>query len=745
VRIPLDYYRILGVPIQATNEQLSQAHGDRSLQLPRREYSDMAIAARKQLLDKAWKVLSDPQQRAEYDLQFLESVTEKNEPIEPEDQLSTLETETAQKTVFAPYTPYLEIAPQQFIGAMLILQELGEYHLVIELGTAHLASLESENEQILRGDIALTIALAYLELSREQWQRREYENAASSGSKGLELLEKKNLFANVREEIRTDLYRLRPYRILELLALGRDKVLERRTGLQLLKEMLQARQGIDGKGDDCSGLSVDNCLRFIQQIRVYLTAQEQQELFETEAERPSAVAKYLAVYALIARGFAHKQPALIVRAREFLKQLSQRQDVYLEQAVCALLLGQTQEASQALEGSQEKETLVFIKQQSEGAPDLLPGLCAYGERWLQTEVFSHFRDLATQKASLKDYFGDAEVEAYLDEWSANPQIEEQQIKNNDRAIEGEMMAKTRTGRKQSLQERKSQRTYEPVSNRSQYYNGQELPPTSSGRTATLAVPLKTPSQLQQITQFRDYGRDSSNFSDDRGVVPASRHSTVAPPRRRRGGVGGTLARVPQTKKRSRSSLKLRRLLLVIALLFSGVGAMGMLFKWVQDARSPLTALSGEQLLLELNRPPIEIPSANATVMSTEVLSEQGAEDAIATWLANKNLAFGKAHQVEKLDDILTGTLLSQWRDRAQTLKLGGDYWQYEHDLKILSLKTDTQNPDLAIVDASVREVANYYQGGQLDRGRSYNENLQVRYELVRQQEQWLIKSIKVID
>lgn len=744
MRIPLDYYRILGVPIQATDEQLNQAYGDRSLQLPRREYSERAIATRKQLLDKACKVLSDPQQRAEYDLQFLESVTEKNEQIQTDGEPLLTETETIQKSARDRYIPYLEIASQQFIGAMLILQELGEYDLVIELGTARLEQGEQESEQAAKNDIALTIALAYLELSREQWQRREYENAAILGTKGLELLEKEKLFANVREDIRTDLYRLRPYRILELLALSQDKIVERRTGLQLLKEMLQARQGIDGRGDDCSGLSVDNCLRFIQQIRVYLTAQEQQELFEVEAERPSAVAKYLAVYALIARGFAHKQPALIVRARELLKQLSQRQDVYLEQAICALLLGQTQEASQALEGSQEEETLAFIKQQSEGAPDLLPGLCAYGERWLQTEVFSHFRDLATQKASLKEYFADAEVEAYLDRWSANSQLEERSFENKDRSIKGETMTKTRTGRRQNLQDRKSQRTYEPVLDRSHaYYQTQALSTTASGRTATLTAPIKTPSQLQ--VTHRGNGNNSSKFSANRGVATAERHNTLAPSRRRTRGAKLPPARLPHLEKRSKSFQKLKRLLLVIALLFSGVGAMGLLFKWVQEARSPLTALRGEQLLLELHRPPIKIPSANATIMSEGVLTEQGAERAIATWLDSKNLAFGKEHQVEKLDDILTGSLLSQWSDRAQTLKSGGNYWQYQHDLEIISLKTDTQNPDLATVDASVREVAHYYQNGKLNKGRSYDENLKVRYELVRQQKQWQIQSIRVID
>ena len=59
MRIPLDYYRILGLPIQATAQQLSQAYRDRTLQLPRREYSEAAIASRKTLLEKAYGVLRD--------------------------------------------------------------------------------------------------------------------------------------------------------------------------------------------------------------------------------------------------------------------------------------------------------------------------------------------------------------------------------------------------------------------------------------------------------------------------------------------------------------------------------------------------------------------------------------------------------------------------------------------------------------------------------------------------------------
>ena len=71
MRIPLDYYRILGLPIQATAEQLKQSHRDRTLQVPRREYSELAIEARRQLIDMAYSVLGDSMRRAEYDQEFL--------------------------------------------------------------------------------------------------------------------------------------------------------------------------------------------------------------------------------------------------------------------------------------------------------------------------------------------------------------------------------------------------------------------------------------------------------------------------------------------------------------------------------------------------------------------------------------------------------------------------------------------------------------------------------------------------
>ena len=76
MQIPLDYYRILGLPMQATAEQLEQAHRDRTLQLPRREYSEYAIKSRKQLVDAAHVALKDSGTRQAYDAQLLAAGTE---------------------------------------------------------------------------------------------------------------------------------------------------------------------------------------------------------------------------------------------------------------------------------------------------------------------------------------------------------------------------------------------------------------------------------------------------------------------------------------------------------------------------------------------------------------------------------------------------------------------------------------------------------------------------------------------
>ncbi|MGL5792819.1 MAG: J domain-containing protein, partial [Waterburya sp.] len=428
MRIPLDYYQILGVTIQASAQQLEQAYSDRLLQQPRREYNEQAIQARRELIQHAYQVLSDSEQKAAYDAQFFVNmqsvetagVTAISETAAPATELMP---ENSQPTAVLT-NPTIEIASSQLLGALLIFHEFGEYELALKLGidfynSQEFTALQRQQDEVTRKatqeNIILALALAYLELGREQWHQQEYENAALSDQLGLDLLKQENLFPQIQEELELDLYKLRPYRVLELISQNLVNSPERSRGFELLREMLLQRQGIEGKGEDLSGLSFDQFLCFIQQLRTYLTSAEQQQLFDSEAQSESAIANYLAVYALLGRGFSLKQPELILRAQRKLDLLSDKQDVAWEQAVSALLLGHTEKAIKKLQSSQDTSKLVQVQQHSPESIDLLPGICFYSEKWLQEDVLAQFIDLVGNPLTLKEYFAEREVQKYLEE------------------------------------------------------------------------------------------------------------------------------------------------------------------------------------------------------------------------------------------------------------------------------------------------------------------------------------------
>lgn len=779
VRIPLDYYRILGLPIQATAEQLQQAHRDRTQQLPRREFSDAAIDARKELIDEAYAILSDLAQRQDYDAGFLAKSYELLEvgrsDLSSEEEMGSLPLSKNASNSDAgvdPYTPSVEIQESQFIGALLILLELGEYELVLKLGRPYLSSgnfsIRNGNfgdPDIVSADIVLTVAFACLELGREQWQQGQYENAAESLETGQELLLREGIFANIRGEMQADLFKLRPYRILELLALPVSQAIARRQGLSLLEDMLQDRGGIDGTGDDQSGLSVDDFLRFIQQLRSYLTAAEQQTLFEAESRRPSAVATYLAVYGLLARGFAERQPALIRRAKSMLVRLGTRQDVHLEQAVCALLLGQTEEASRALELSQEFESLVFIREHSQESPDLLPGLCLYSERWLQTEVFPHFRDLARKQASLKEYFADEGVQAYLEELPNEPEATPHWKTSQPAATYRQPATRTDFGARSDQRMQVGQRVEQGI--------GQGFSVTST--TATMepdyavdgranangaATGATARSAAELSTAERTATADSQN-----GARTATRSRQRLENRVTRGGESGrsplpdyaydqpngtqVIAGDVAARRRTSGgrSLRLDRLLLLAALgLLSLVIVGALLSKLLRGNPQASQAVASEAEQVKSLQPILSdfASKEGSAIAASGPLTTANAPALVEAWLAAKSAALGESHDTSQLDKILVDPALSEQQARAEEIKTSNSYWKYDHsNLQIISVETSQDNPDQAMLEASLSEKGDLYTDGKLDKSSSYDSSVKVRYSLLRQDGQWHIRDWQV--
>lgn len=768
MRIPLDYYRILSVPVKATSEQLEQAYSDRLQQQPRHEYSERALEARRKLIVSAYQVLSDIEQRANYDARFLVNM----QPIEASESSDDNDTKTPATDVTQDVggvslaNSTIEIPSAQLLGALLILHELGEYETVLKIGIEYFNYKLEETQTAAatidstRQDLILAIALAYLELGREQWQRHEYENAAVSGEMGIDLLDRQSLFPELREELELDLHKLRPYQVLELISQNPTESPERTKGFQLLRSMLIQRQGIEGNSDP-SGLNFERFLGFIQQLRTFLTSAEQQQLFDNESQQDSAIANYLAVYALFGRGFSLKQPELIIRAQRKLDSLSEKQDVSWEQTVAALLLGHTEKAINKLQHAPDTSKLEMVRQYGANNSDLLPGLCFYSEQWLLKEVVTQFEDLSGTRVTLKEYFADRQVQACLDEL-APPKIDA--VSTSDRKAVQHSLHQDRTKIKVRGFWHKCLNLFSSEAASAKVKNTAKVP-----RAERELVRIANSGNLSQnvSSSATTTGGDRSSHSAHKQrvyrttIVPSSnlhqhqQHIRTSPslplqPKAKTRAVPSEVIEKAQKAKRKRLSKRKRgkaTLLqgwLFIFGLILGVGSLGYIATKLFLFPSPQN-VNRAQLAIAISQPAVEIPPKETKpVVARSITFTETARETIQSWLDSKSAAFGKEYQIEQLNSILTEPLLTTWRDRALAYQRGQFYREYEHQLKVRSAKIDPQNPNKATIEAEVKEAAQHYQSGQLDEAQSYDDNLLVRYQLVRQEDKWLLQATEVL-
>ncbi|MBE9046785.1 DUF4101 domain-containing protein [Pleurocapsales cyanobacterium LEGE 10410] len=773
MRIPLDYYRILSVPIKATPEQLEQAKSDRLLQQPRREYSEQAIQARQELIQHSYKILSDPESRAAYDADFLVNMQSLATAIPPEidetAETAEIAPEVTEDVALPSPNPTIEIPHSQLVGALLILHELGEYELVLRIGIDYFNNQRLQEKQVsqpvsvgqesyrrspqpeqISGDTAeeniiLALALAYLELGREQWHRQEYEHAAVSSQMGINLLQQKDLFPQIKEELESDLYKLRPYRILELISRNSVKTPERAKGFQLLQAMLLQRQGIEGKGEDRSGLSFDQFLCFIQQLRTYLTSAEQQQLFDNDSQRDSAIASYLAVYALLGRGFSLKKPELILRAQRKLERLSEKQDVSWEQTISALLLGHTDKAIDKLKNSQDTTKLKQVQQHSPNSTDLLIDLCFYGEQWLQKEVLTQFPDLKTTRLTLKEYFSDRQVITCLEE-----------LPPPTAAVAQTRTASATSSVRPTITKANQQSKVGSTKLGSFWRNLFSTEKTASVKAASSGSTINSEQKL--VAPSINHSRNATIRRDRHGVAPPrnSRHKSTPikgkslslPLETKRAVPASVIQKAQGTKKRRKRKLSTATLwkgwLFVLGLIL-GTGTIG--FIGIKLLLNPAAERANEaQLTIAISQPAIELPTKQEqpAAATPELTFAEKSQQTIQTWLDSKSAAFGKEHQIDQLNNILAEPLLRVWRDRAVAYQQGNAYRDYQHQLKLRSAAIDPNNPNKATVEAEVKEVAQHYQSGQLDNAQSYDDNLLVRYQLIRQGEKWLIENSEVL-
>jgi tetratricopeptide (TPR) repeat protein len=739
MRIPLDYYQILGVPTAATMGQIQQAYADRNLQQPRHEYTSTAIESRRKLLGDAYEVLAHPSERSQYDASQMEANPHFPAGEQPPSSL--------------------EIPADRLLGGLLIMSEIGEYERLLTIAWPLLGSdqilqqsIGSADLEETRNSLYLTVALTLLELGREEWRQNKPAEGCQALETSIKLLRQQGVYPTVQAEINKELSKFRPQYILSLLCTADTSVENHQQALSLLQEVVSACS--NPQGYKTYGMTQDGFIAYIDQIRRYLTTHEQQSLFEEPAlQSGNPVFTYLLVYAMVARGFYYQMPELVHRAKQLLlKNLGRRQDVFIEQALCYLLLGQTKEAQNALERSQDRESLEYIRKNSTTSEDLLLGLCRYSELWFQSQVFPHFADLTHHKASLQGYFDNRQVQAYLDDLP--PASGDLTLFNE---TSGELSPFANVPASVALPAFGTPSS--PIFGSAPIAQSQvDLPlversvvtrPSIPPNAGDNVVPFERPQKKRASVPDAMFMEDSSDIDE------SSRLPLAEPP------VGeGNLAPVESTAlaHRPKSTLTRRKrwrpILLRQALI--GFGGLFTAIALVIIAHNTLKTRTlidiGNQKKISPPAAPIEkatvatlpktSPQAEVAAATDSKLTIANAQVLVESWLQAKGKALSAQYDVAALDQILADPALARAKRRSTEAKADGAYWEHQHAVKIDAI---SNSPGGGMIEATVNEMSKFYTADQqLDGNHSYDKSVRVRYALVKHNGRWLIKDMTVI-
>ena len=350
--------------------------------------------------------------------------------------------------------------------------------------------------------------------------------------------------------------------------------------------------------------------------------------------------------------------------------------------------------------------------------------------------------------TLKGYFADPQVQTYLEELA--PPAPTKVVKNKIQtkpAVQKITAKNTRTTgimslwRNMFLEEKSSAvASSKPATVQTEMAGGTTFTHERGMSTATIERSTVSPTKRSAVPNHAS--RQPPSGSGKSLSLPLQpKHRAVPPSVIQRSNNHHPKAH----RRRKRSPETLWKGWLFIIGLILGVGTIANLGMKL-FLSSPKQTADRIQLAIALERPAVEIPpKPTKPVVVPKLTFKQQSQQVIQSWLTSKSAAFGKEHQIDKLNDILAEPLLTTWRDRAKTYQQENLYREYEHGIVMRSAIIDPTDKNRATVEAEVKEVAKHYQNDRLDNAQSYDDNLLVRYQLVRQGEKWLIDRAEVLE
>ncbi len=392
VELPIDHFRLLGVSPSAETESVLRTLQLRLDRCPDQGFTHEVLMQRAELLRLSADLLSDAARRQDYESTLLKLGRD-----HPEE------------------TAGLEMPSSREVAGLMLLWEAHAPHETFQLTRQVLQppqapALGSGRES----DLALLAALSCRDAARQDQDQRRYESAAGLLTEGLQLLQRMGKLPDHRQRLQTDLEQLTPYRILDLLSRDLAEQAARQEGLVMLETFVQERGGLEGGAAELTtaGMDQGSFELFFQQIRRFLTVQEQIDLYGRWERFGSSDASFLSVMALAAAGFSQRKPERIQDARGKLQALVLvGLDLNPLLGCMDLLLGDVDRALEHVHASPDADLQEWL---ANHPSDDLAALFDYCRSWLGRDVLPGYRDVDAQVVDLEAWFADRDVQAYVE-------------------------------------------------------------------------------------------------------------------------------------------------------------------------------------------------------------------------------------------------------------------------------------------------------------------------------------------
>lgn len=393
--LPIDHFRLLGVSPSADAAAILHRLQTRCDSPPDQGFTHEALLKRNELLSRSADLLTDRNDRAEY-----------------ESALLRLSASHPDETVGLDLPASSEVA-----GLIL----LWEAHGALEAFQMASHGLQPPQAPALgsgrEADLTLLAALACRDAAVEEQGQRRYESAAQLLVEGIQLQQRMGMLPNQQRMLEGDLDALLPFRILDLISRDLSDQASHQQGLTLLDQLVNRRGGLDGTDvvtsvEGAGSMSQDDFESFFQQIRRFLTVQEQIDLFSRWSEEGEAEAGFLAVLALTAAGFSRRKPESLEQARGRLQLLPDSELDPMPLLGCLdLLLGNVREADHHFAAIRDADVQAWFVQHT---GDSLAAQCEYCRAWLGRDVLPGYRDVNATAIDLDAWFADRDVQNYVE-------------------------------------------------------------------------------------------------------------------------------------------------------------------------------------------------------------------------------------------------------------------------------------------------------------------------------------------